>query len=130
MFGELGAVVETDGFAHLLREFAELASDCLSGEDGLPIGWVASHAEACLSFVEDEQRLAISREEHAVGLPVAWGEASFDLVGSFGDWPALFDEAGWAAAWSSASASFEFVAGQHAVPVIFLVGAVIDETID
>src|SRR5580693_1203857 len=40
MLGELGSVVEADGFAHRLGKLAELASDGPSGEYSLSIDWV------------------------------------------------------------------------------------------
>ena len=37
MFGELGPVVEADGFAHRLWKLAELTDDGAGGENGLSI---------------------------------------------------------------------------------------------
>ena len=130
MLGELGSVVEADGFAHCLRKFAELTGDGLSGEDSFSIDRLLNNAEAGLSFVENKQPLAISGEQHEVGFPMARHLTAFDLGGSFGDRAPLFDEAGGAAAWASAAPSSEFVARQQAMPVILLGGTMIDETID
>src|ERR1700732_1848591 len=50
MLGELGSVVEADGFAHRLWKFAELTGDGPSGEDGFAIDRLLNDAEAGLSF--------------------------------------------------------------------------------
>src|SRR6202048_1778753 len=83
-----------------------------------------------LSFVENQQPLAISGEQHEVGFPMARHMAAFDLGGSFSDRASLFDEAGRAAAWASGGPSAAFMARQQAVPVILLGRTMIDETID
>jgi len=110
MLGELGSVVEADGFAHRLWEFAEFTGDGPSGEDSFSIDRLLNDAEAGLSFVEDKQSLAISGEQHEVGFPMTRRLALLDLSGSFGDRAPLFDEAGRAAARASAPPSSEFVA--------------------
>src|SRR5271163_3785614 len=94
------------------------------------LGELSSVVEAGLSFVENEQPLAVSREQHEVGFPMARGLAAFDLNRPFFNRAPLFDEAGGAAAWPLAATSSEFVAWQQAMPVILLSRAVIDETID
>jgi len=130
MLGELGSVVEADGFAHRLWKVAELTGDGRSGADGFSIDRVPNDAEAGLSFVQNKQSLAISGEQHEVGFPVARHLAAFDLSGPFGDRAPLFDEAGGAAASASAVPASEFVARQQAMPVILLGRPMIDETID
>jgi len=130
MLGELVSVVEADGFAHRLWKFAELTGDGPSGEDSFSIDRMLNHAEAGLSFVENQQPLATSGEQHEVGFPMARCPAAFGLGGSFGDRAPLFDEAGGAAAWASAVPSSEFMARQQAIPVILLGRTMIDETID
>jgi len=130
VLGELGSVVEADGFAHRLWKFTELAGDGPSGEDSLSIDRMLNHAEAGLSFVENQQPLAIPGEQHEVGFPMARRPAAFDLGGSFSDRAPLFDEAGGAAAWAAAAPSSEFMARQQAMPVILLGCTMIDETID
>src|SRR5258708_21842797 len=92
MLGELGSVVEADGFAHRLWKFAELADDGSGGEDSFSIDRLSNHVEAGLSLVENEQSLAISGEQHEVGFPIAGRAAAFDLAKSFGDRAPLFDE--------------------------------------
>ena len=62
MFGELGPVVEADGLAHRLRKFAKLAGDGAGGENRFSIDRVLNDAEAGLSFVQNEQPLAVSGE--------------------------------------------------------------------
>ena len=128
MLGELGSVVEADGFAHRLWKFAELTGDGPSGEDGFSIERVQNDAEAGLSFVENQQPLTTSGEQHEVGLPMARRPAAFGLSGSFGDRAPLFDEAGGAASWTVPSSSF--AARQQAMPAILLSRTMIDETID
>ena len=130
MLGELGSVVEADGFAHRLWKVAELAGDGRSGEDSFSIDRVPNDAEAGLSFVENQQSLAISGEQHEVGFPMARRFAAFDLGGSFSYRAPLFDEAGRAAAWASPAPASELVTRQQAVPVILLGRTMIDETID
>jgi hypothetical protein len=62
MLGELGSVVEADGFAHHLWKLAELAGDGPSGKNGFSIERMLNDAEAGLPFVENKQPLAISGE--------------------------------------------------------------------
>ena len=62
MLGELGSVVEADGFAHRLWKFAELTSDSSGGEDSFSIDRMMNDAEAGFSFVENQQPLATSSE--------------------------------------------------------------------
>src|SRR3954469_1310762 len=116
MLGELGSVVEADGFAHRLWKLAELTSDGPGGEDGFSIDRALDDAEAGLSFVQNKQPLAISGEQHEVGFPVARHLATFGLGGPLGDRAPLFDEACGAAAWPSAPSSSELVARQQAMP--------------
>ena len=97
MLGELGSVVEADGFAHLLWKLGELAGDGPSGKSGFSIERMLNDAEAGLPFVENKQPLAISGEQHEVGFPMARHLAAVDLGGSFGDRAPLSDEAGGAA---------------------------------
>ena len=130
MFGELGSVVEADGFAHRLWKRAELMGDGLSGEDSFSIDWVLNDAEAGLSFMQNKQPLAISGEQHEVGFPVTRRRAAFGFSGSFGDRTPLLDEAGGTPARAPAAAASEFVKRQQAMPVILLGRTMIDETID
>src|ERR1700675_5091805 len=105
MLGELVSIVEADGFAYRLWEFSELTSDGPGGEDSFSINRVLDDAEAGLSFVENQQPLAASGEQHEVGFPMARRLAAFDLGGAFGDRTPLFDEAGGAASWTVPSSS-------------------------
>ena len=130
VLGELGSVVEADGFTHRLWKLAELTGDGPSGEDSFSIERVHHDAEAGLSLVEDQQSLAISGEQHEVGFPMAWRPTAFDLEGSFSDRAPLFDEASRATVWTSPAPSSEFMARQQAVPVILLSRTMIDEPID
>jgi hypothetical protein len=130
MLGELGSVVEADGFAHRLWKFAESAGDGSSGKNGFSIDRTLNDVEAGFPFVENQQPLAISGEQHEVGFPMARHLAAFDLGRPFGDRAPLFDEAGGATAWASAASSSEFMARQQAMPIILLSCTMIDETID
>jgi hypothetical protein len=85
MLGEFGSVVEADGFTHRLWKSAELTGDGRSGEDSLSIDRVLNDVEAGLPFVQNQQPLAVSGEQHEVGFPVARRLAAFDLGGPFGD---------------------------------------------
>lgn len=85
MLGELVSVVEANGFAYRLWKFAELTSDSPGGEDSFSIDRVLNDTEAGLSFMENEQPLAASGEQHEVGFPMARRPAAFDLSGAFGD---------------------------------------------
>src|SRR3954465_13243078 len=55
MLGELGSVVEADGFAHRLWKFAELTGDGRSGADSFPIARAPNDAEAGLPFMQNQQ---------------------------------------------------------------------------
>src|ERR1700709_2114011 len=103
MLGELGSVVEANGFAHRLWKVAELTGDGRSGADGFSIDRVPNDAEAGLSFMQNKQPLAISGEQHEVGFPVARHLAAFDLGGPFADGTPLFDEARGGATWAPAA---------------------------
>jgi len=81
MLGELVSVVETDGLAYRLWKFAELMSDGPNGEDSFSIDRMLNDAEAGLSFMENQQPLAASGEQHEVGFPMARRPAAFDLGG-------------------------------------------------
>ena len=98
MLGELVPVVEADGLSHSFWKFAELTGDRLSSEDSFSIDGTLDDAEASFSFLEDEQPLATSGEQHEVGFPMAQYPATFDLGRPFGDRAPVFDEAGVAAA--------------------------------
>ncbi len=106
MLGELVSVVEANGFAYRLWKFAELTRDGPGGEDSFSIDRTPNDAEAGFSFVENQQPLATSSEQHEVGFPMARRPAAFDLGGAFGDRTPLFDEAGGAASWTVPSSSF------------------------
>jgi len=112
MLGELVSVVEADGFAYRFRKFAELTSDSPGGEDSFSIDRTLNDAEAGFSFVENQQPLATSGEQHEVGFPMTRHPAAFDLGRTFGDRAPLFDEAGGAAAWAPVAPSCSFVARQ------------------
>jgi hypothetical protein len=130
MLGELGSVVEADGFAHRSWKLAEATADGAGGADSFAIDRPLDDVEAGLSFVQNQQALTVSGEQHEVGFPVAGHLAALDLGGPFGERPPLFDEAGGAAAALPAAPAPELVARQPAMPVILPGGAVIDETID
>ena len=105
VFGELVSVVEADGFAHRLWKLAELTADGPSSAESFSIGWLVNLAEAGLSFVENQQPLATSGEQHEVGFPMARYPATFDLGRPFGDRTPLFDEAGGAASLTAPACS-------------------------
>src|SRR3954447_7022649 len=94
MFGELGSVVEADGFAHRLWKSAESTGDGRSSADSFSIDRPLRDVVAGLSFVQNKHPLAISGEQHEVGFPVARRLAAFDLGGSFGDGAPVVNEAG------------------------------------
>ena len=127
VFGELVSIVEADGFTHRLWKFAELAGDGPSGEDSFPIDRILNHAEASFPFVENQQSLAASGEQHEVGFPMTARPAVYDLGWAFGDRAPLFDEAGGTA---SLAPPCSLVARQQAIPGILLGRTMIDETID
>src|ERR1700724_575051 len=90
MLGELVSIVEADGFAYCLWELSELTSDGPGGEDSFSINRVLDDAEAGLSFVENQQPLAASGEQHEVGFPMARRPTAFDLGGGGGGRTPLF----------------------------------------
>jgi hypothetical protein len=53
---------------------------------------VLNDAEAGFSFVENQQTLATSGEQHEVGFPMTGRLAAFDRSRTFGDRAPLFDE--------------------------------------
>ena len=130
MFGKLGAIVEADRLAQGMWEAAELLGDGPGGENGFSIDRMLNNAEAGLPFVQHKQPLAVSGEQHEVGLPVAWHLAVFNLGGPFGDRAPVFDEACGAATSAAATPADKFVARQQLVPVILLGRTVIDKPID
>ena len=81
MLGELVSVVEADGFAYRLWKLTELTGDGPGGEDGFSIDRVLDDAEAGLSFVENQQSLAASGEQHEVGFPMARRPAASTSLG-------------------------------------------------
>ena len=85
VLSELVSIVEADGFAHRLWKFGELAGDGPSGEDSFSIDRMLNHAEAGLPFVENQQPLATSGEQHEVGFPMARRLTALCLSGAFGD---------------------------------------------
>src|SRR5260370_21327865 len=93
MLGELVSVVEANGFAYRLWKFAELTRDGPGGEDSFSIDRTPNDAEAGFSFVENQQPLATSSEQHEVGFPIARRPAAFDLGVAVGALTALFDDA-------------------------------------
>jgi hypothetical protein len=120
MLGELVSVVAADGFAYRFRKVAELTSDSPGGEYSFSIDRTLNDAEASFSFVENQQPLSTSGEQHEVDFPMTRHSAAFDLGRTFGDRAPLFDEAGGAAAWAPAAPSCSFVARQQAMPRILL----------
>ncbi len=130
MLRKLVSVIEADGFAYRLWKFAELTSDSLGGEDSFSIDRTLNDAEAGFSFVENQQTLATSGEQHEVGFPMTGRLAAFDLSRTFGDRAPLFDEAGGTAAWAPVTPSCSFLARQQAMPGILLGRTMIDKTID
>jgi hypothetical protein len=83
MVGELGAVVEGDGPPQRLGQACEqpleLARDRLGGFAVRPCG----EQDARLSFVHGEHGLAVFREHHQVGFPVAVAVAAIGGQGAF-----------------------------------------------
>ena len=59
MLGELGPIVEADGFSYRLWKLAEPAGDGSSGKNGFSIDRTLNDVEAGLPLVENQQPLAI-----------------------------------------------------------------------
>lgn len=130
MLGELVSVVEANGLAYRLRKFAELTSDSPGGEDSFSIDRTLNDAEAGFAFMENQQPLATSGEQHEVGFPMTRHPAPFDLGRAFGNRSPLFDEAGGAATRAPVTPSCSFMTRQQAMPGILLGRTMIDKTID
>ena len=127
---ELGAVVEGEAFPEVLGDGIEEPGEVLFGAGGGSIGWVCDKGVAGLPFVEDEERLTRSGEEHVVGFPMTWGLPVGCFFGAFCDGASMADEAGGASATDAELASAGFAAWQKAMPVILVGGAMVDVAID
>src|SRR5438132_934105 len=130
MLGELGSVIEANGFAHRRWKLLKLTSDRPSSEDGRSIDRMACDVEAGFALMEKKQSLPISGEQHEVGFPMPRLSAAFDLGGTLADRASVLDKAGRTTASPPAPSSFEFVTRQQAMPVILLGRSMIDKTID
>jgi hypothetical protein len=130
MLSELGTVVEADGFAQELWDRPQPVGDTACGELGLPVRWLIDDGEAGLPFVKDEDVVAIFGEQHVIGFPMAWLGSIGGFGGPFGKRHTQFDEVEGTAALTPIATAPRLVAGQQAVPIIFLRRAMVDVAID
>ena len=82
------------------------------------------------AFMEGKDGLAVFAEEHEIGFPVAGPGAVVGFRGSGVNGDAVEEELDGAAAARAESPAAGLVAGQEAVPVILLGGAVVDKAVD
>src|SRR4029453_12928389 len=130
MQGELRAVVEGDGPAQGPRHWPEQGGQ--GAEDGpCGLGGLAEDAgEARQAFMDDQGGLAIGAEQHEVGLPVAGFGPGIGDGRPLADGDAGLDVVDGAGAALAPRPAAVLAAGQEAVPIVLLRGAVIDEAID
>ena len=77
-----------------------------------------------------EKSLAVFAEEDEVSFPMAWGGAVVSLRGTIVNRDAVLDMVNRTAAALAEATPSRLVAGQEAVPVILLGGAMVDEAVD
>ena len=132
VLGELGAVVEGDGFAQAGLERSEpgeeLVCGVLRGLAGLP----CQQGHTGLPFVRDEDGLAWGSEHHEIGFPVAEGCAVLDGLGPQIDGNTALDEVVARAPTVCGGASFGAALGQIVAPrsVVGAADLGIDEAVD
>ena len=119
MAGELRAIVEGDGLAAVGGQGGEEAGEGLSDRGGGLAGGPDGEEEAGGAFMEGEDGLAVSAEEHEVSFPVAGGLAVGGGRGAGGERAAVRDQGGGAAA-AGAAAAFALGLGQVVAPRIGL----------
>ena len=85
VLGELGAVVECDGAAHVAVEALEPIGHPLEDSAGCLALEAGEVGVAGLSFMQHEQGLSVFGEHHQVGLPMAGLASVFDLYRSVVD---------------------------------------------
>src|SRR5690606_8393675 len=118
MTGELGAVVEGEGVTQGRRQGGEDADELLGDGAGCLARRARGDDQARVALMQGEDGLAISGEEHEIGLPIAGAAAPGDLGRAFGDGEAVLDEAGRAAALAAAKAAPALAARQEVAPAI------------
>lgn len=108
-----------------------LTSCSATGPDGLARR-ARGDDQARVALMQGEDGLAISGEEHEIGLPIAGAAAPGDLGRAFGDGEAVLDEAGRAAALAAAKAAPALAARQEVAPAIVLAAGDLgmDEAVD
>jgi len=132
VLGELGAVVEGDGFAQAGLERSEpgeeLVCGVLRGLAGLP----CQQGHTGLPFVRDKDGLPWGGEHHEIGFPVAEGCAVLDGLGPQIDGNTALDEVLAGAPAVSGGASFGAALGQIVAPgsVVGAADLGVDEAVD
>jgi len=71
MAGELGAVVEGDGSTQARRQLGKERSQVAGDAVGHPVGGPYGNEQARLPLMHGEDGLAVFREQHNVGFPMA-----------------------------------------------------------
>ena len=130
--GELGAVVEGDGLAQGGRQGGHDGGDGVGDERGGSVGWPLGDEEARGALMEGQHALAIGREQHGVGLPMAGAVTPLHLAGPLCNGNTALDEACAAAALAAVDPAFGLSARQVVAPGIVVVAADlgIDEAVD
>jgi hypothetical protein len=132
MEGELGSVIEGDGLAQLGGQGGEQRGDGIGDGAGSLVGLAPDDEGAGRAFVESENDLSISAEEHEIGLPMTGARAIGGDDGAQGNGDAIFDVLGRASATTAAEAALALATRQIEPPgVVFGAGDLSgDEAID
>ena len=117
MTGELGAVVESDGLAQLLRQVREEAHEMAGNTAGNLAGEADAEQQARGALMHGQHSLSVLREHHQVGFPVSGDAAIGRLEGPVCQGNTAFNEACRTAAPLAATAALALAARQVASPV-------------
>ena len=132
VLGELGAVVEGDGFAQAAAKRPEPVEELLGSGLRCLAGLPCQQDQTGLSFVRDEDGLARGGKHHEIGFPVAEGGAALDGMGPQIDRNTALDEVVGGAPAATGRASLVAALGEIVAPSS-VVGAAdlgVDEAVD
>ena len=132
MTGELGAVVEGDGLAPVVRERSQELGDGISHALGRFGKQGTGKKQAGVAFLEGEERLPSVAKGHEVGLPVTWIGAVVSFFGALGQGLAKVNKGNGTAAPASSAAPPGLATGQQMAPGVVLpaVDLGLDEAVD
>src|SRR5579863_2261164 len=130
MGSELGAVVESEGLAQGGGKRFEETQEALGDGWGGLVGLATQTQMARGALVEDQDGLAVFSEEHQIGVPVAGLGAVVGLRGASVNRHTVLEVQHRTSAARAQVSAARLAAGQQAVPVILLGGAMVDEAVD